>query len=169
MVWTLVEPGVAIVASSLATIRPLLRAMKVKGFESTDYATTTNLSTANRASAMRSFGTRSKHRSMPDYGPDDVSLTDVELNHEAKRQSHSDTTDVNIWHDESPSRHSNGPASPVRSEVYVIQGNRSSAFTTPWISPEYTSPNRSSEQLHDLEAQSQETPRFGLGDERKRS
>lgn len=34
MVWTLVEPGVAIVASSLVTIRPLLRQWRLKGFES---------------------------------------------------------------------------------------------------------------------------------------
>ncbi len=33
MVWTLVEPGVAIVAASLVTIRPLLRRMSVPGFE----------------------------------------------------------------------------------------------------------------------------------------
>lgn len=36
MVWTLVEPGVAIVASSLVTIRPLLRQLRLKGFESTE-------------------------------------------------------------------------------------------------------------------------------------
>lgn len=36
MVWTIVEPGVAIVASSLVTIRPLLRQMRLKGFESTE-------------------------------------------------------------------------------------------------------------------------------------
>ncbi|KAJ4416172.1 hypothetical protein N0V82_006932 [Gnomoniopsis sp. IMI 355080] len=35
MVWTLVEPGVAIIAASLVTIRPLLRQMRFKGFEST--------------------------------------------------------------------------------------------------------------------------------------
>lgn len=35
MVWTLVEPGVAIVASSLVTIRPLLRQMRLKGFADT--------------------------------------------------------------------------------------------------------------------------------------
>lgn len=34
MVWTLVEPGVAIIASSLVTIRPLLREWRLKGFES---------------------------------------------------------------------------------------------------------------------------------------
>ncbi|KAF3770744.1 hypothetical protein M406DRAFT_239910, partial [Cryphonectria parasitica EP155] len=36
MVWTLVEPGVAIVASSLVTIRPLLRQMRLRGFESSE-------------------------------------------------------------------------------------------------------------------------------------
>lgn len=36
MVWTLVEPGVAIIAASLVTIRPLLRQMRFKGFESTE-------------------------------------------------------------------------------------------------------------------------------------
>lgn len=35
MVWTLVEPGVAITAACLVTIRPLLRVLKLAGFEST--------------------------------------------------------------------------------------------------------------------------------------
>jgi hypothetical protein len=34
--WTLVEPGIAITAASLITIRPLLRALNFKGFDSTD-------------------------------------------------------------------------------------------------------------------------------------
>jgi hypothetical protein len=36
MVWTLVEPGVAISAASLVTIRPLLRALNISGFDATD-------------------------------------------------------------------------------------------------------------------------------------
>lgn len=36
MVWTLVEPGVAITAASLITIRPLLRALNFSGFDSTN-------------------------------------------------------------------------------------------------------------------------------------
>lgn len=36
MFWTLVEPGVAITAASLVTIRPLLRSLNVAGFESND-------------------------------------------------------------------------------------------------------------------------------------
>lgn len=35
MVWTLVEPGVAIVAASLVTVRPLLRLLRLRGFHST--------------------------------------------------------------------------------------------------------------------------------------
>lgn len=34
MVWTLVEPGVAITAASLITIRPLLRVLNLSGFDS---------------------------------------------------------------------------------------------------------------------------------------
>lgn len=33
MVWTLVEPGVAIIAASLVTVRPLLRTLDLSGFE----------------------------------------------------------------------------------------------------------------------------------------
>jgi hypothetical protein len=36
MVWTLVEPAVAIMAASLVTIRPLLRSLHFPGFEGTD-------------------------------------------------------------------------------------------------------------------------------------
>lgn len=36
MTWTVVEPGLAIVASNLATVRPLLRAMRIRGFNSTE-------------------------------------------------------------------------------------------------------------------------------------
>ncbi|RFU35292.1 hypothetical protein B7463_g1045, partial [Scytalidium lignicola] len=38
MVWTFIEPGVAIVAASLVTIRPLLRAIGLAGFDSTDHS-----------------------------------------------------------------------------------------------------------------------------------
>ncbi|RYP02650.1 hypothetical protein DL764_005695 [Monosporascus ibericus] len=36
MVWTLIEPGVAIIATSLATMRPLLRALGMRDFRSPD-------------------------------------------------------------------------------------------------------------------------------------
>jgi hypothetical protein len=46
MVWTLVEPGVAITAASLITIRPLLRALNFSGFGSTGNPSSRNI-TAN--------------------------------------------------------------------------------------------------------------------------
>lgn len=72
MVWTLVEPGVAIVASCLATIRPLLRVMKIRGFESTDHAYGTGRSDTFRPSRRES--------TFPGYGPNELSLNDVEFN-----------------------------------------------------------------------------------------
>lgn len=50
MVWTLVEPGVAIIASSLATMRPLVRAMKIQGFRSTDNAPSSGVARISLAS-----------------------------------------------------------------------------------------------------------------------
>ncbi|QUC18860.1 uncharacterized protein UV8b_03101 [Ustilaginoidea virens] len=57
-VWTLVEPGFAIIATSLATIRPLLRSLRIRGFLSTDRASTGRLSEP---------GTRNGYGSMPGY------------------------------------------------------------------------------------------------------
>jgi hypothetical protein len=47
MVWTLVEPGVAITAACLVTMRPLLRALKFRGFESNPAAPHTPLTLRN--------------------------------------------------------------------------------------------------------------------------
>ncbi|KAH8746846.1 hypothetical protein BGZ57DRAFT_972142 [Hyaloscypha finlandica] len=47
MVWTLVEPGVAITAACLVTMRPLLRALKFPGFESDPAAQHTPLTLRN--------------------------------------------------------------------------------------------------------------------------
>lgn len=87
MVWTLVEPGVAIVASSLVTIRPLLRKMRLKGFESTERSRglqyTGQSGSLGAAGGSRGGGTtRSGTRrtgSMPGYGPgSSIKLADVE-------------------------------------------------------------------------------------------
>jgi hypothetical protein len=47
MVWTLVEPGVAITAASLITIQPLLRALNFTGFGSTGNSSSRNLTPGN--------------------------------------------------------------------------------------------------------------------------
>ena len=58
MVWTLIEPGVAITASSLVTIRPLLRAWKVPGFLTTENSkqSTGPFSRGKTASRSRTTG-----------------------------------------------------------------------------------------------------------------
>lgn len=162
MVWTLIEPGVAIIASSLATIRPLLRAMKIRGFESTG-----NTYGTGHSAAMRSNANRSKPGVMPGFGPNDVSLVNVEPKHDTIRNI---PNDINIPlppHRGVP----NGPMSPgqvsiVKSEILVIQGNRSPP-PSPWhASEQISSPNDSFEQIHDLEAQSQDIDRYGIGGRR---
>ncbi|KAI0884257.1 uncharacterized protein GGS22DRAFT_21179 [Annulohypoxylon maeteangense] len=72
MVWTLIEPGVAIVASSLVTIRPLLRLWKIKGFGSTGQSHPTNQYNSNRMSRTN------RSSKMPGFGSTDVTLVDIE-------------------------------------------------------------------------------------------
>ncbi|RSL39043.1 hypothetical protein CEP53_014365 [Fusarium sp. AF-6] len=162
MVWTLIEPGVAIIASSLATIRPLLRAMKIRGFESTG-----NTYGTGHSAAMRSNANRGKPGIMPGFGPNDVSLMNVEPKHDTIRKTPSDLNIPLPPHRGVP----NGPMSPgqvsiVKSEILVIQGNRSPP-PSPWhASEQISSPNDSFEQIHDLEAQSQDIDRYGIGGRR---
>ncbi|ROW02899.1 hypothetical protein VSDG_01695 [Cytospora chrysosperma] len=91
MVWTLVEPGVAIVASSLVTIRPLLRRIRLRGFETTGQSRSVPVTGRSRSrSGTGGLGSRTNrsattthHRQrgygeMPGSDPDDVSLRDLE-------------------------------------------------------------------------------------------
>ncbi|KAJ2906606.1 putative integral membrane family protein [Zalerion maritima] len=79
MVWTLVEPGVAISAASLVTIRPLLRAWRLKGFESTDrYGSRRyGMPSGGNGSVMNSR--QGKSRGMPGFGSGEYANGDVEL------------------------------------------------------------------------------------------
>ena len=73
MIWTLVEPGIAISAASLATIRPLLRRWKIRGF-------THNERSRGTGAPSQDQGSRAKRMSkMPGFGPQDVTLVDIEL------------------------------------------------------------------------------------------
>ncbi|KAK2000362.1 integral membrane family protein [Colletotrichum falcatum] len=79
MVWTLVEPGVAIVASSLVTVRPLLRAWRLSGF--TSASQTPGMSGAI-SGGMRSGTARSAARPIPrndSYVVGAVGTTELEL------------------------------------------------------------------------------------------
>jgi hypothetical protein len=157
MVWTLIEPGVAISAASLATIRPLLRLLKVPGF-----STANNTYGSGRSAPVRS---RSKPGpSMPGYGPNDMSLVEVHRDlgsgktyatGEARPITEEDTKALNLPPGIAPK-----PLNDSKSEVYVIEGH---GPRSPWSDQGPHSANRSLEQIHDLEAQSQENPTMGLG------
>ncbi|KAI0012750.1 hypothetical protein F4779DRAFT_625669 [Xylariaceae sp. FL0662B] len=175
MVWTLIEPGVAIVASSLVTIRPLLRIWKVKGFNTTGHSRQIG-PFSNGQPASRT----NRSSKMPGFGSTDVTLVDVELGHTKSVKSvGSDAGTIGKSH---RSRHSRShmskvPESPleedeeafgrtryedggfrrieIKSEMYVIEGN-----TTPtpppsahggdsgaWLSSEQASLNGSSHAL----------------------
>ncbi|KAI0377982.1 hypothetical protein F5Y04DRAFT_263226 [Hypomontagnella monticulosa] len=73
MVWTLIEPGVAIVASSLVTIRPLLRLWKIKGFGSTGQSRPTF-----PFSGSHPVSRTARSNKMPAFGSTDVTLVDIE-------------------------------------------------------------------------------------------
>jgi hypothetical protein len=65
MVWTLIEPGLAITAASLITIRPLLRALNFTGFNSTGYTSSRNLTSNNNMS--RSMGRHNLSQRRDDF------------------------------------------------------------------------------------------------------
>ncbi|PNY29716.1 Uncharacterized protein TCAP_00374 [Tolypocladium capitatum] len=154
MVWTLVEPGVAIVASSLATIRPLLRAMKVRGFQTTDRTPSTRISSGGRYA--HSSPATTARGSMPRYGPNDVSLYHVgyaaEQDSPAKHIGLTSDKD----HKQAATDHrraDGGEQRDGKSEIYVIEGSRNSPT---WSTQDLYPTNRSLDDFQYLEGQSKE-------------
>ncbi|KAI0119891.1 hypothetical protein GGR51DRAFT_780 [Nemania sp. FL0031] len=73
MIWTLIEPGLAISAASLATIRPLLRQWRIGGF-------THSSRSAGTGAQSQGQGSRIKRGSkMPGFGHQDGTSGDIEL------------------------------------------------------------------------------------------
>ncbi|KAI1312881.1 hypothetical protein F5Y03DRAFT_407678 [Xylaria venustula] len=73
MIWTLVEPGIAISAASLATIRPLLRRWRIRGFTHSERSRGTGAPSQDQGSRIKQVG------KMPGFGPHDVTLVDIEV------------------------------------------------------------------------------------------
>ncbi|TDZ51606.1 hypothetical protein CTRI78_v007501 [Colletotrichum trifolii] len=173
MVWTLVEPGVAIVASSLVTIRPLLRAWKLNGFTSADQTP----GVSGMSGGMRT-GTVPARR--PEgYMDDDVDM-DVEM---GEYEKHGPETATTSYQAASPSQQAppvmiqdeairgdgqlSALAPPkaargsfVNSEMHTIENTKSGEV---WESDRLGSPTASSVDLDGLDAQSQHSGRVGLG------
>jgi hypothetical protein len=83
MIWTLVEPGVAITAASLATIRPLLRRFNISGFDSLGRSTAARRGGSNPLSGANASQARSAIRKVTITGATstedgEVPLADLE-------------------------------------------------------------------------------------------
>jgi hypothetical protein len=140
MVWTLVEPGVAIVASSLATIRPLLRALRIRGFESTGRAAATRSGT-NRSFALAAY---------PKRDPEAQAIRST------MAEAPSTTPEPEP---ETPTEERSRRAQ-TKSEVFVIEGSR---LQEPWANSTIASPSGSSVHVDATEAISQHDGKVGLG------
>ncbi|KAI0420124.1 hypothetical protein F5X98DRAFT_36384 [Xylaria grammica] len=88
MIWTLVEPGIAISAASLATIRPLLRRWRISGFTHSERSRGTGAPSQDQGSRIK------RASKMPGFGPQDVTLFDLEAGLTPTRKSLSPTTGI---------------------------------------------------------------------------
>lgn len=140
MVWTLVEPGVAIVAASLATIRPFLRKLRIKGFES-----------SGRCSSGRSEskgGCRPKLTGNTTFCNEDVQLGAVEPDYNKKPRLNLTALSITLC-DQNNSQQD--IRNYIQSEPLAVE--TPTDRISPWQARTSNSSNRSLEQIHDLEAQ----------------
>ncbi|KHN94597.1 integral membrane family protein [Metarhizium album ARSEF 1941] len=115
-IWSLVEPGVAIIASSLATIRPLLRALKIRGFLSTDKYPGSGIS----GTARYAHGSRNTRGSMPGYGPHDLSLHSVPNKNDTYPGHVSISIDESHGQIQKSSQDSGDASSDAKSETFIM-------------------------------------------------
>ncbi|KAJ4856261.1 hypothetical protein T069G_09629 [Trichoderma breve] len=162
MIWTIIEPGVAIVASSLATIRPLLRAWKIHGFESTGRRTRSAPSGYARHTAddgnMATIGQV--------FGPNDVSLKHVEPSYDTTAP-HNPSTKTTIGLTFEQSHASRTMASRLDTQhqgSHASEGKEYSPSRSVNTEASHTTTNSSVfDDIHNLEAQSQENEYYEYG------
>lgn len=187
MIWTIVEPGVAIVASSLITIRPLLRAWRVRGFQSTEHSKRTGGAIsnghANRSGVMPGFGSKngttidveaaqgsrdelSSGTKAEDHRPIPRFLSPIA---EASHKSFDDTVDDNSANAKlTVGLHHR--RSEVPSEMYIIEGPPSphmlghTMYNDTWSSRHSTT--SSDVELSSMEPVKQSDGQIGLGSPR---
>ncbi|CAN8095686.1 unnamed protein product [Discula destructiva] len=108
MVWTLIEPGVAIVAASLVTIRPLLRQLRLKGFETSErsrsrnfwprYGRSTGGFSESSGKKLSKGSKRSRAASgMDAFDADNVMLRDIEAGAPVTSDSNATSTKKGFW------------------------------------------------------------------------
>lgn len=176
MIWTIIEAGLAIIASSLATIRPLLRAMRVRGFEGTDSSTGHSKRSLQRGSGCkRPAAAPAGTYSLNDLPASNERLTEcLSSKMSPARPAGRPVGRPAIMVTEMTNLNRIAPAPTAmggnNKTVYVIQGTRAGAGAgsgsgagggtrSTWSGRS----TESMEQIHDLEAQNQEYPTFGIG------
>jgi hypothetical protein len=111
MVWTLIEPGIAITAASLITIRPLLRALNFTGFNSTGYTSSRNLTSNNNMS--RSMGQHNLSQRRDDFALVNWNALSSVTGPEEAVVKGSGKCELKVR---------NEPVSDAESELYILQG-----------------------------------------------
>ncbi|KAL7931134.1 hypothetical protein V8C35DRAFT_117024 [Trichoderma chlorosporum] len=160
MIWTLIEPGVAIIASSLATIRPLLRAMKIHGFESTGRTRSAPSGYARHTAEDGNMATIGQV-----FGPNDVSLTHVEPTYDTAAKDPFSRTTVGLTFDQSHTRRVTSPRLDTQQqESRAPEGKEYSPSRSVNTEASRATTNSSLfDDIHNLEAQSQEGEYFEYG------
>lgn len=166
MIWTIIEPGVAIVASSLATIRPLLRAMKIHGFESTRRTLSAPSAHARYTAEDRGAPIASRV-----FGPDDVSLKHVEPSYDAAAaapKSLTKTTTIGLTIEPSHAGRATGPRLDTQ-QAGIGRGSEGKEYSPARsVNTEASHTTHSSfDNIHSLEAQSQDSEYFGYIPDRR--
>ncbi|KAG6002066.1 hypothetical protein E4U21_003468 [Claviceps maximensis] len=126
-IWSLVEVGVAITASSLATIRPLLRTLKIRGFISMDKPHGINISDPGRygsrshkaPDSIDAYGIRLQgvRASGDDHDDDDAIRADNKRVGIATTDYHTSIKQID---------HTSAPSSDTKSEVIIMGGGQTS-------------------------------------------
>ncbi|KAG6241642.1 hypothetical protein E4U24_006023 [Claviceps purpurea] len=148
-IWSLVEVGVAIIASSLATVRPLLRSLKIRGFVSVDKFPLVETSSPGRGSRkvpdsmipdIDTYDFRLRGVGVPAHGDDDLDDDEARYRY--------DTSSIDDYH----STIKDIGRGSARGSVGVA-GRKESLTSSTWS----TQPTgRSLDRLPDLEFQRQE-------------
>ncbi|KAM0260738.1 hypothetical protein ACHAQJ_002654 [Trichoderma viride] len=159
MLWTIIEPGVAIIASSLATIRPLLRAMRIHGFMSTRGT--------HSAPSAHARHTTTEERNMPIadrvFGPDDVSLKNVEPTY-VTAVPDSSTSTIGLTLEQSHAGRATAPRLDIQQgRNHVNQGKEYSPSRSVNTETSHATNSSSFDDIHNLEAQSQESGHYEFG------
>ena len=103
---------------------------------------------------------------MPGYGPNDVSLHHMGHGTESREQDFPAKhvgLEFDEYHKQAATAHhraDGGRQSDGKSEIYVIEGGKNSPT---WSTQDLHPTNRSLDDFHDLEEQSQENGHVGLG------